>query len=232
MCGRYVSARPVAEIAATFGVPPSCVEAALEPDYNVAPTKSVYAVVHRDRGEPTRELKVMRWGLVPPWAKDPSIGARLINARAETVASKPAFRRAFARRRCLLPADGFYEWWQPDQSGARKQPFFIRPRDRAILALAGLYEFWRADQTSTWLVTTTVLTTDAPDELGRIHQRAPLLIEPDGWAEWLDPKLSGEAVAPLLIPAVPGRLEAYPVDALVNNVRNNSKELIEPLSAG
>lgn len=232
MCGRYASARPVAEIAATFGVPAGGLETELEADYNVAPTKPVYAVVARGEPEPGRRLRVMRWGLVPSWAKDPGIGARLINARAETVAAKPAFRRAFQTRRCLLPADGFYEWWSPASPGQRKQPFFVRPRDGAVMAMAGLYEFWRADEAGEWLVTTTVLTTDAPDDLGRIHERAPLMIEPAGWAAWLDPKLAGEAVADLLIPAVPGRLEAYPVDTLVNNVRNNGAELIEPLAAG
>lgn len=235
VCGRYASARPVKEIAATFDVPEESVEGEIEPDYNVAPTKNVYAVVDRrgrdepDSAPPRRRLVVMRWGLVPSWAKDPSIGSRLINARAETVAEKPAFRRAFASRRCLLPADGFYEWWDPGRPGERKQPFFIHPRDGGPLALAGLYEFWRAGEDSEWLVTSTVLTTSAPDELGRIHDRAPLAIGRADWAAWLDPDRTGESVADLLVAAVPGWLDAYPVGTEVNNVRNNGPDLIAPL---
>lgn len=230
VCGRYVSARPAPEIAATFGVREDAIESALEADYNVAPTKPVYAVVDRRAGQQTRQLRVMRWGLVPSWAKDPSIGARLINARAETVAAKPAFRKAFDHRRCLLPADGFYEWWDPGRPGRAKQPFFVRPRDGGLLAMAGLYEFWKAEDD--WLVTTAVLTTDAPDDVGRIHERVPLVIPCEGWTQWLDPEVRGDVVAHLLRPAVPGELEAYPVETTVNNVRNNGRELIEPLPAG
>jgi putative SOS response-associated peptidase YedK len=250
VCGRYASARPAGELAQTFGISPDRVENGLAADYNVAPTKRVYAVVERaprgtgesagaagsvahepDEEPAERRLVVMRWGLVPSWAKDPAIGNRLINARAETVGEKPAFRRAFASRRCLLPADGYYEWWDPPGEGRRKQPFFIRPRDGSVLALAGLYEFWRAGEDEDWLVTCTVLTTSAPDEVGRIHPRAPLAVAPENWRRWLSPGLRGEEVSGLLVPAVPGTLEAYPVDLAVNNVRNNGPELIEPVAA-
>jgi putative SOS response-associated peptidase YedK len=233
MCGRYASARPVEVIAQTFGVPEAGIEGTLEPDFNVAPTKSVYAVVDRRTSPATgRRLLVARWGLVPSWARDPSIGSRLINARAETVGSKPAFRRAFDARRALLPADGFYEWWDPGRPGARKQPFFIHPSDGGLLAMAGLYEFWRAGKDDDWLVSVTVLTTTAPDGLGRIHERAPLTVPAADFSAWLDPDRPGAAVAGLLVPAVPGAFDAYPVDTAVNNVRNNGPELIEPLPEG
>lgn len=243
MCGRYVSARKKHDLLEEFqveldGVPP---EEELSADYNVAPTKRVYAVLSRvpkdgkdgdsagDR--PVRQLRVLRWGLVPSWAKDPSIGSRMINARAETLAEKPSFKKAFAQRRCLLPADGYYEWYQGE--GKRKQPYFIRPADGGIMAMAGLYEFWRDrerpdDDPHAWLVTCTIITTAAEDELGRIHDRMPMLVERDRWDEWLDPSLTApEDARALLVPAAPGRLEAYPVSTAVNNVHNNGPQLLE-----
>jgi putative SOS response-associated peptidase YedK len=249
MCGRYAASRGPGDLVEEFEVddPPQVV---LPADYNVAPTKEVYAVVERRRdhdGAPTvrRQLRVARWGLVPSWAKDPTIGTRLINAREETVATKPAFRKAFARRRCLLPADGYYEWWTPPEapqgrgSGrALKQPFFIHPTDGRSLAMAGLYEFWRdptRDETDplAWWTTVTVLTTSAQDAVGKIHDRMPLLVEAGRWHEWLDPDLDGSAdpasLTALLVPAAPGRLAAYPVSRAVNNVRNNGPELLARL---
>lgn len=219
-------------------------ERVLEPDYNVAPTKDVYAVVtraHRDENVPRRSLRIVRWGLVPSWAKDPSIGNRMINARLETAAEKPAFRRAFSRRRCLVPADGYYEWYTPTHpSGGgkpRKQPFFIRRPDGGSLALAGLYEFWKPtdadpDDPDAWITSMTLLTTTAPDDTGRIHDRAPLTIAPADIAAWLDPAVTDPAqVSGLLAPAAPGPLEAYPVGTAVNKVGNNGPSLIEPLPA-
>ena len=220
------------------------VPAPLEADYNVAPTKEVYAVVERPPSReseepPQRQLRVLRWGLVPSWAKDPSIGNRMINARMETVAEKPAFKRAFAARRCLLPADGYFEWYPTSQTTKagkpRKQPFFIRPQDGGVLAMAGLYEIWRDptradDDPDRFRWTTTVLTTSAEDSLGHIHDRMPLMVDPARWSAWLDPTLSDrEDLLALLEPAAPGRLEAFPVSTLVSNVRNNGPELVEPL---
>lgn len=238
------------------------VRESLAADYNVAPTKEVYAVLSRppskEKDRPAqRQLRVVTWGLVPFWAKDPSIGNRLINARMETVAEKPAFRKAFASRRCLLPADGYYEWYDPQQpeqspgqsseqsSGGgrgtrgrrpRKQPFFIHNADGSVLAMAGLYEIWRDptradDDPARFRWTCTVLTTTAEDDLGRIHDRMPLLVDRDKYAAWLDPAVSDPAqLQGLLVPAAPGRLEAYPVSTQVNNVRNNGPELVEPLA--
>jgi putative SOS response-associated peptidase YedK len=190
---------------------------------------------------PVRELRVVRWGLVPFWAKDVKIGSRLINARAETVSTKPAFRRAFARRRCLLPADGFYEWQAPgdgpvsDGPRGRKQPYFIHREDGGVLAFAGIYELWRDPDApdsdpAAWLWTAAIITTEAPDDLGRIHDRTPMVIEPGRWADWLDPGQTDEAtLRGLLAPAVSGALSSYPVSTEVNAVSHNGPGLIEPL---
>jgi putative SOS response-associated peptidase YedK len=253
VCGRYASSRDPEDILEEFEIhtePP----ARLEPDYNVAPTKEVYAVVERPprRDGPDvpeeaaeRQLRVVTWGLVPSWAKDPKIGNKMINARMETVAEKPAFRRAFERRRAILPADGYYEWYVPagdsplglTRAGKpRKQPFFIRPKDGSILAMAGLYELWRdsakaGDDPTRWLWTCTVITTDAEDDLGRIHDRMPLMLTPDRYDAWLDPdNRDRDALLGLLQPAAPGLLRAYPVSTLVSDVANNGPELVEPLA--
>jgi putative SOS response-associated peptidase YedK len=260
MCGRFASARKRMELLEEFSVQRDRVDADLAPDYNVAPTKPVYAVLTRrashagekapagapepaggqsapgasaaPEGPPERQLRVVRWGLVPYWAKDRAIGSRMINARAETVAEKPAFRRAFARRRCLLPADGFYEWQQiADGGGKRKQPYYIYRADGGVLAFAGLYELWRdqsipEDHPGSWLWTATIITTRAEDEVGQIHDRMPMVIEPSSWQDWLDPGNTDVAdVGRLLVPAVSGRLTSHPVSAAVNNVRNNGPEL-------
>jgi putative SOS response-associated peptidase YedK len=244
MCGRYASTKARQELLDEFQIELDASEQALEPDYNVAPTKSVPAVIKRapkgkegEEGEdetPVRMLRPVRWGLVPSWAKDPKIGSRLINARIETVHEKPAFRRAFARRRCLLPADGFYEWYElkVPEGKPRKQPFFIRPRDGGVMAMAGLYELWR-DPEGEWVWTCTVITTAATDEVGRIHDRMPMIVEPKSWAAWLDPAVTdADEVRRLLEPAMAGRMEAYPVSIAVNNVRNNGPSLVEPLPDG
>ncbi|WP_181312875.1 SOS response-associated peptidase [Nocardioides campestrisoli] len=244
MCGRYASSRAPEDLVEEFEVVTPRVAEALAPDWNVAPTKEVYAVLERparrDEGEqePERQLRVLTWGLVPSWAKDPAIGNRMINARVETVAEKPAFRKAFASRRCLLPADGYYEWYPTSVLTAagkpRKQPFFIRPRDHGVLAMAGLYEIWRDparadDDPHRFRWTCTVITTEAEDELGHIHDRMPMMLDQARWSDWLDPGASGDDLRALLQPASPGRLEAYPVSTLVSNVRNNGPELVEPL---
>jgi putative SOS response-associated peptidase YedK len=272
MCGRYASARKRIELLEEFRVERDRVSEPLEPDYNVAPTKRVYAVTTREarpsesaeeaanrpdaapvppasapsaEAQPgvARELRVVRWGLVPFWAKDPKIGSRLINARAETVASKPAFRHAFKRNRCLLPADGYYEWQRPDgtesdvpggkSGGGAKQPYFITRGDGGPLAFAGLYELWRDrelpdDHERAWLWTATIITTSAPDELGKIHDRMPMVITPDRWSDWLDPALNDPAdLMALLAPAAATGLISYPVSTAVNSVRHNGAELIE-----
>ncbi len=240
MCGRYAASANPDDLVEEFEVVERP-EEALAPSWNVAPTQDVYAVLERaPRGEPDepprRRLQVARWGLVPSWAKDAAIGNRLINARMETVAEKPAFKKAFAKRRALLPADGYFEWY--GEVKGKKQPFFIRPAEGGVLAMAGLYELWRdpsvpADaETDPWLWTVTVLTTTATDDLGRIHDRMPLLVEKQRYAEWLDPAVDDpDDLRSLLVPAAPGLLTAYPVATTVNNVKNNCPELVDPLPA-
>jgi putative SOS response-associated peptidase YedK len=249
MCGRYASSRSPEDLAEEFEVLDPRLERAIPPSWNVAPTDEVYAVMERasrdDEGrkadEPTRQLRALRWGLVPSWAKDASIGSRMINARMETVAEKPAFRKAFAARRCIVPADGYFEWYETQQRTAkgkpRKQPFFITPGDGSSLAMAGLYEIWRdpskaedADDRFRW--TCTILTTEATDDLGRIHDRMPLLVEPERRHEWLDPRTpTGDLPGLLqqLRPAQQTGLTAYPVSTAVGNVANNGPELVEPI---
>ncbi len=246
MCGRYASSRKPEDLVEEFEIVDDRVEKPLEPDYNVAPTKDVYAVVERPPSKesddpPQRQLRVLRWGLVPSWAKDPSIGSRMINARMETVAEKPAYKRAFAARRCLLPADGYFEWYPTSQltkaGKPRKQPFFIRPQDGGVLAMAGLYEIWRdptrdpdnSDDPARFLWTCTVLTTEAEDAVGHIHDRMPLSVDRERWSTWLDPGTPQDALLDLLVPAQQGNLEAFPVSVAVGNVRNNGPELVEPL---
>ena len=253
MCGRYAASRDKATLIEEFHVT-KAPDRELAADFNVAPTKEVYAVVDRAPAPdpdseaappPRRELAIVKWGLVPSWAKDPKIGSRMINARVETLTEKPSYRRAVARRRCLLPADGYFEWYEPTEPDAPrgasgkplKQPFFIHPADGSALAMAGLYEFWRnpelpKDDPASWLWTVTVITTSATDELGRIHDRMPMCVVPEQWDDWLDPQLTdGAEAVGLLTPATPGWLTADAVSTAVNSVRNNGPELIEPLPA-
>jgi putative SOS response-associated peptidase YedK len=254
MCGRFVSARKRLELLEEFAVErdrvaddrvaDDRVADDRNPDYNVAPTRRVYAVMDRAEkdeepaGPAQRELRLVRWGLVPSWSKDAAGGARMINARAETVAVKPAFRGAFARRRCIIPADGYYEW----QAGADKkvkQPFYIYRSDGGILCLAGIYELWRdgsapAGHEDAWLWTASVITTDATDEIGKIHDRTPMVIPPQSWDDWLDPaNKDKELLLATMLPATSsgaGGLASHPVSTAVNSVRNNGPDLIKPLS--
>lgn len=232
MCGRFVSARKRLELLEEFAATRDAVAADRDPDYNVAPTKRIYAVLdHKE----ARELKLVRWGLVPSWAKDTSGGARMINARSETVAVKPAFRAAFAKRRCLIPADGYYEWMT---EGKAKKPFYIYRADGGILAFAGIYELWRNslvpdDHEDAWYWSASIITTQATDDIGRIHDRTPMTIAPDDWADWLDPaNRDKEPLLSVMRPATAsgvGGLASHPVSAAVNSVRNNGPSLIEPL---
>jgi len=259
MCGRYATTQTPASLNDAFGADLADSFVELEPDYNMAPTKLAPLVIARSPGGGagagaanggadgplTRELLTAKWGLVPSWAKDPSIGNRMINARSETVADKPAFKKAFGKRRAIVPADGYYEWYKTEgdpeatsektQKKVQKQPFYITPQDGSVLAMAGLYEFWRNDydaEDEEWLITYTILTTSAPDDLGHLHDRTPMMIEPDAVEAWLDPTpRPTDQLLELLVPAVPGRLDAWPVSKAVNNVRNNGPELVVPLPA-
>jgi len=221
------------------------------PDYNVAPTKQAPVVLTRaprssdasyDEGAPpVRQLRLLTWGLVPSWAKDVKVGLRMINARAESVLEKSAFAKAAASRRALVPATGWYEWQvSPTATDARgkprKQPFFIHHADGSPLAMAALYEFWRDhsvpdnDDPAAWLTTYTIITTEAEPGLDRIHDRQPLVLEREDWADWLDPRQTDlDPVRAHLAFSRPGRFDAYPISSAVNSSRNNGPRLLEPV---
>ncbi len=215
MCGRFAFYSPSEAAAALFGASGS-VE--VEPRYNIAPTQYIAAIRHDD--EQQREVVMLRWGLVPFWARDPAIGNRMINARAETVAEKPSYRAAYRHRRCLVLADGFYEW---QRQGDRKVPHFISLASGQPFALAGLWEHWKDKQTGDALQTTTLITTAANEFMAPLHHRMPVVLEPPAADEWL-------AGSNDLLDDVAARtppLQAWPVDRRVNNARNEGEELIE-----
>ena len=237
MCGRYVSTRSPLDLATAFQAVLPQADHEVAPSWNVAPTDDVWAVLERvlpDDGGAERQLRALRWGQVPSWAKDLGIGARMINARMETVHEKPAYRTAFAKRRCLLPADGFYEWDPvPARDGAKayKQPYFITPHDGTGMAMAGLFEHWRdptrKDDPDAWVTTCTIITTDATDAAGRVHPRMPLTVAAEHWEDWLNPEHDDVAdLRALLEQPAAGHLTVRPVSTAVNSVRNNGPELL------
>ena len=213
MCGRFAFYSPAQAAAELFGVSNA---PAVEPRYNIAPTQYIAAI--RPDAQQNNQLVMLRWGLVPFWAKDPSMGARMINARAETVAEKPSFRNAFRRRRCLVLADGYYEW---QRSGEVKTPWFISRSDEQPMAMAGLWESWNDPQSESPLETVTIITQEANQFLAELHHRMPLILEPDQAQRWLEP---GSA-----LPDINPVLRAWPVDRRVNNARNEGPELIDPV---
>ncbi|MBI2764056.1 MAG: SOS response-associated peptidase [Chloroflexi bacterium] len=222
MCGRFTQERPTSELAEIFGAE----DLAAGPGgrYNVAPTDDAVVVVERDE---RRAIKAYRWGLIPHWADDPKIGNRMFNARAETIATSPAFRDAFRRHRCLVPVESFFEW---RREGAVRQPFRIVRTDGRLLALAGLWSGWRDPGTDEVRRTFTIVTTTPNDLMRPIHTRMPVVISPEAWDRWLDPSLPDLAeLQGLLVPAPNDDLEAYRVSRAVNSVRNDGPELIEPL---
>ena len=218
MCGRFELHTNPAAIALAFGLsqPP-----AIAPRYNIAPTQDVPVV--RETRDGDRELAQVRWGLVPRWAKDPSIGVRMINARAETLAAKPAFRNALKWHRCLLPADGFYEW-KPVAGG--KQPYRIAMQDGAVFALAGLTERWLSPDGEV-LDTCAIVTTPANALMTALHDRMPLIIAPEDYARWLD--RSVDDVVDLLTPYPAGEMSFHAVSTRVNAVKNDDPSIIDPI---
>lgn len=224
MCGRYAFFSPAEAVRRLFAL-----DAVPEfaPRYNIAPTQDVAAV--RAMAAGGRTMVLLHWGLVPRWARERAIGNRMINARAETLAEKPAFRDAFRRRRCLVVADGWYEW-QAAPGG--RQPWFIRARDAGPIAFAGLWERWTDPADGTSLESCTLVTTDATAELRRIHDRMPVVMPQEHWPRWLDPGCADTAaLAAILGPADPARFEAWPVSRAVNSPRNEGAELIEPVES-
>ena len=219
MCGRYTLASPTERLAEEFGVNASSIE--LSPNYNVAPTQGVAAVLE-EGGQ--RRLEVLRWGLIPPWADDPGIGSRMINARSETAPGKPSFRRAFRERRCLIPADGFYEW---QRTNGAKQPYYIHMEDGRPFAFAGLWESWSKGGEGE-VRTCTILTTGANALVGGVHDRMPVILAHDAYDVWLDPASERDELTGLLAPYPVDEMEAYPVSRFVNSPSNNDPRCIEP----
>ncbi len=241
MCGRYTSTSAPADLAKVFAVDDVKVDE-LPLRYNVAPTQDVYAVAERrpteDGESPRRQLGAFRWGLIPYWAKDPSAGNKMINARAEGIETKNAYKGALTRRRCIIPADAFYEWQVRDgdaKGKAKKKnklPYIIRHKDGSPLAFAGLWEFWRpkGQPDAEPIRSCVIITTAANDLVAPIHDRMPVILPAAAWDTWLDPGVTDlAAIQGLLVPSASRDLEAYPVSTRVNDVANEGPELVEPL---
>ncbi len=219
MCGRYTLKNPMDVLAEYFEV--EDYPSSLTPSYNIAPTQEVAAVVEEDE---KRKLEMLRWGLIPSWAKDPAIGNKMINARAETVSEKPSFRAAFKKRRCLIVADGFYEWQKTDNG---KQPYHFKLKDSSPFAFAGLWETW--DKEGEEIRSCSIVTTDANDLMNEIHHRMPVILHPENYGVWLDQGFDEkEALMDLLRPYPSDQMEAYPVSRRVNKPANNEPSVIEP----
>ena len=223
MCGRYAASRDVEELQTLFDVVETDPQR-LPASYNIAPTQTTYIV---DSAAEHRRLRVVHWGLVPSWSRDATGAARLINARCESITEKPSYKQAYARRRCLLPMDGWYEW-----SGTEKQPWYISRKD-GIAAIAGIYERWTppnvdpADPRNV-LHTCALITTDNNDDLAHVHDRMPVVVDPKDFDWWLDPESNPEDLRSLLKPAPLGILQAWKVSRAVSQVRNDGPQLIEP----
>jgi putative SOS response-associated peptidase YedK len=224
MCGRFAFYSPHEAVVRIFGLPYDAPE--MEPGYNIAPTTYIPAV--REDVAATRRLALLYWGLVPAWAREKSIGSRMINARAETLKEKTAFRDAYRRRRALVAADGYYEWQKV--GAGPKQPYFIRPQSGAPFAFGALWESWRDRTTGEPLESCCLITTAAAPEVAHIHDRMPVIIPPDAYAEWLDPQNHDcERLDRWLAPGAAGEMVAHPVSRAVSNARNQGAQLIEPV---
>lgn len=223
MCGRYSQTHSAETIAQAFQL---AIVPRLAPRYNIAPTQPVETVL-QTRDRPGRQFRLLRWGLIPSWAKDPTIGNRLINARSESVSEKPSFRSAFKYRRCLVIADGFYEWQQ--QASKQKQPFYFRLQDHQPFAFAGLWEHWQAP-TGEEMESCTILTTTANEVLSPVHDRMPVILEAKDYDRWLDPDLQNPTqLQSLLKPYTAAAMESYPVSRAVNSPAQDTPECIQPL---
>ena len=222
MCGRYTLTADAESIQMAFQL--DSVDGLGLPRYNIAPTQQVAVISNRE----PQSLSFMKWGLVPSWAKDPKIGNRMINARSETAAEKPSFRSAFKGRRCLIPADGYYEW---ARQGKRKTPMYIKHAQREVFAFAGLWESWKQPD-GDWLNTCAILTTDANERIRDIHHRMTVILEPQDYALWLAPRpLERDEWLPLMAGPLPDQLEFYQVSTEVNRPINDNATLIEPVNA-
>jgi len=221
MCGRFTLKTPMRDVAEAFGLDPEVLQRELFPRrYNIAPTQGVAVV--RQAADGGRQLSMLHWGLIPSWADDPAIGGRMINARSETAAERPAFREALARRRCIVVADGFFEWKQ----GTRpKQPFYIRREDEQPFGFAGLWEHWRRGELE--IESCTILTTAANELLQPLHDRMPVILDPHDYAVWLDEVSDARRLEPLLVPCPAEELTLYPVKPVVNRPQHDTPECLE-----
>jgi putative SOS response-associated peptidase YedK len=220
MCGRFTQRHPAAKLKKEFGV-----EEVLEIEarYNIAPTQSILGIRQMPDG---REISFLKWGLIPSWAKDSSMGARLINARSETVTEKPSFREAFKRRRCIIPADGFYEW---QRTGGRKQPYFFHMQDDRPFGFAGLWDRWKGEDGEV-IESCTILTTEANEVLRIVHDRMPVILHPETYELWLDDDVrKADLRKELLRPFPASEMSSYPVGTLINNPRNQGEKLVAQL---
>ncbi|MBV9110326.1 MAG: SOS response-associated peptidase [Gemmatimonadetes bacterium] len=225
MCGRFGQKASSAELAAAFEASWRCPEPEL-PRFNIAPTQHA-PVLLSDAGR--RVLDVFRWGLIPSWAKDAAIGNKMINARAEGITEKPAFRAAFQRRRCLVPASGFFEWKKPAAGKGPKVPHWIFAADGGPLAFAGVWEFWRPAKDAEPVLTFTILTTTPSADVSGIHDRMPVIVAPADRDRWLNPETPADELTALLRSAPDGTLRMHPVSTAVNRPAFDSPELIQPL---
>jgi putative SOS response-associated peptidase YedK len=257
MCGRFVASAPVSELAEAFDVaevlaelpdgslPDGGAEEAGPPRWNIAPQAPVWAVTAKvpEEGDPWRRLRLYHWGLVPHWSKGPGSGSRAFNARSETLADNSMFATPLARRRCIVPADAFYEWTRSPGGGGRsvrKEPWCFEAADGSMLAFAGLWEYWRDRQAGAvgsedapMLRSCTIITTASTGVVASIHDRCPVVLPPEAWEEWLAPApLASGILAELLAPADAGLLVGYPVARLVNDARQEGPELVAPLPEG
>ena len=222
MCGRYRLSRRKEIVEQYFGSAPW--DDDWEPRYNIAPTQPV-PVIRQHPKEPVRQISLMKWGLIPHWAKDASIAASTINAKSETAATKPAFRDPLKYRRCLIPADGFFEW---QRNGASKQPFCFEVNDGELFAFAGLWDGWK-DANGSWIKTCSILTTTPNASTSAVHDRMPVIVDPDSYDLWLDPGLQNVAAVSELLKPYGGSMRAYPVSTRVNHVANDDEECSRPV---
>ena len=221
MCGRYTLRTPVETLAEEFGISDPLPD--IPTRYNIAPTQEVAAVLEEDE---ERKLEMLRWGLIPSWADDPAVGNRMINARSETAAEKPSFRTAFRKRRCLILADGFYEW---QKTNGGKQPYYIRMKNGSPFAFAGLWESW--DKYGGEIRSCTILTTDANEMVREVHHRMPVILPPETYDLWLDPDMwETEPLLDLLRPYPDDGMEAYPVSRFVNSPSNDDERCVESVA--
>lgn len=230
MCGRFVSTAGPDRIAAYFDtvVPTEPAVESLGENFNVAPTHDVYGVV--SNGDGTARVDAFHWGLIPRWAKDRKIASRMINARAETIADKPAFKALFTSTRCIVPMDGFYEW--TTTATTAKQPMFIHRVDGGLIGVAALWTRWKdpADERGRYLDSVTLITTGANETMRQVHDRMPVILPPQCWTDWLDPDNDDvDALRSMLVPAADDALAMYPVSTDVNSVRNNRRDLLTPI---